>query len=597
MSRRVAISLIGAVTCFAALNSWQALARFTTFHNRTYDLAMYTRLAWGIVHGDLWDPIVGGNLATAHMSLWLAPLGLVGAVFGTAPALLILQSLAVAAAAWPLCRIGARRLGSLGACAALLGWFLYPNLVHVCTYEFHPGTLATLPMAWAFDAVDRRAPRALIVSSLFVIACRADFALLVALLGIVAIWRWRSSTRSVVVLVSLSTAYWLINTLLLQHFYAPQPSSLELHFGKWSSDVSSVFTVWLLEPQRVVEHLFEGDRWMYPLRVLAPLALLPLLGWRTLLVAAPVVAFNLLSAFPTTLHFYSHYLTPAVVVLVVAALEGLAVLAERTRLLGTACIVLPIALLISHVRWGGSPVSSDYNPAEFTTDARSEAAAAALDIIPSAESVQAPDFLLPHLAERRIVHRAPPPERQTDWVVLDVSHRQRYTGLATLLRTIEEPNVRSWLRRTDHSVAFASTELIVLRRGGNFPGPVLSRYFLPPAPPRAAVPISACLSIEAAALQHAELALTLLVRKRCSADLAIRFGSGARPDRVDLLFDGLLSPARLQAGDRVRSTHVLSTEETAQIIRDGLQVGALRSSGAPPAPTDPIAVEIALSTD
>jgi hypothetical protein len=83
------------------------------------------------------------------------------------------------------------------------------------------------------------------------------------------------------------------------------------------------------------------------------------------------------------------------------------------------------------------------------------------------------------------------------------------------------------------------------------------------------------------------LELLLVARAACPEDLALRFGAGPRPVRVELPFDGLLSPAHLRAGDRLRSVHRLSRGELSAIERRGLYVGALRSSGARPEPTDP----------
>jgi hypothetical protein len=98
----------------------------------------------------------------------------------------------------------------------------------------------------------------------------------------------------------------------------------------------------------------------------------------------------------------------------------------------------------------------------------------------------------------------------------------------------------------------------------------------------------------AAQLHKRSVELELVARARCPSDLAIRIGSTPKPARVDLLFDGLLSPAQLAAGDLVRSRHPLSKDERAAIERHGLRVGVLRASGARPLPADPISVEVPL---
>ena len=95
--------------------SWQ---RYTTFHNRTFDLAFYARIAWGLARGDLLEPIVGAHIAGLHLSAVLWPLGGLGRLFGTVPVLLVAQASAYAATAFPLARLAGRRFGSLAYVAA-----------------------------------------------------------------------------------------------------------------------------------------------------------------------------------------------------------------------------------------------------------------------------------------------------------------------------------------------------------------------------------------------------------------------------------------------------------------------------------------------
>jgi hypothetical protein len=217
--------------------------------------------------------------------------------------------------------------------------------------------------------------------------------------------------------------------------------------------------------------------------------------------------------------------------------------------------------------------------------------------IPEGASVQAPDALLAHLAPRRVIHRAPPPERETDVVVLDVSHRLRFAHAEDLLRTVEEPLARPWLARSDHALIAAEAGLLVFRKGGDPRGGAAARSFVGTTEPDARdVRLAACLALRDARVERDAVVLELRALAPCPPDLAVRIGTGARPRRVDLLFEGLLSPAHLRAGDLVRATHALSPAERAAITRDGLRIGLLRSSGAPPEPSDPVSVRVAQPT-
>jgi hypothetical protein len=574
-----------------ALTAALALLRFGAVHNRTFDLALYGRMAWGLTHGQAWDPIVGGHFLGGHVPLVMVPLAWIGRLLGTVPVLLLAQSLAVAVAAWPLSRIAERRMGPAAGFVATLAFLLYPNLGHVATYEMHPGTLAVWPLCAALDAFDRQRPVALCLLCAAAVACRASLSLQTIMLGLLALWGPPPLRRAGIVLGVGSAAYFAFAQLWLQPRYGGGlAGSLDLHFGRWGGSPLGVVSALLERPASVLEHLSTPERLSYPLRVLLPLALLPLLRPRWLLCAMPPLALNLLSEFPTTPKLYSHYLTPAVPALVAAAIDGLG--AARAR--SPATWALLIASVAGSVVTGGLPWSRDFDASAFRADAATESRKHALGAIAPGASVQAPDALLPHLCERRILHRAPPPERGTDFVVLDIDHRRRFARQETLLRTTEEPVLRRWLSRADYGLVAADEQLLVLQRGGSPRSGLARSYLAGTLPPWEGVALTDCLAIRAAELRES-LWLELVARGPCPADLAVRLSPGPRPARVDLLFQGLLSPVHLRAGDRLRSPHPLTATERAAILASGLRVGLLRASGAPPRSDDPVSVPVAVT--
>jgi hypothetical protein len=61
---------------------------------------------------------------------------------------------------------------------------------------------------------------------------------------------------------------------------------------------------------------------------------------------------------------------------------------------------------------------------------------------------------------------------------------------------------------------------------------------------------------------------------------------------VDLVADGLLSPAHFERGDRIRSVHAIEPRE----LEPALRIGAVRSSGARPEHEDPMSVRVGVSS-
>jgi len=571
--RSVRIGVLVLAAAAALVFAWIAFARYATFHNRSFDLAFYARLAWGLARGRTYEPLVGAHVFGLHLSPVLVPLGLLGAAFGTVRVLLVAQALAVAATAWPLARIGARRFGDLGALAGAGALLLHPNLAPVVSEAFHPGTLAVLPLAWAIDALDRRDPRAFVASVVGVLACREDLAIATAVLGWLFARDGDAAARRLgrkVTIVSL--AWFAVWAAVLLPIFGPRGGSFAMHFGRF-----------VHSPGELLGHLAAPARLLYLPTVLATVALLPLLRPRLLLPVLPLLLVNLVSAFPTTTDVASHYLTPALPFVVAAALDG----ASR---LGRFAAVLPALAAMAWTSFAVPIALADLRPDERSAQARRIVAA-----VPQARSVQGPGFLLAHLAERSLVYRGPPPDRQASFVILDVSHRRRYARQETLLRTREEPIVRRWLARPDHALVRLERDFLLLRRGRSPRRGLGARAIRGTTSPDQGDALSACLALRGASLAGARLHLDLVARAPCPADIGLRIGTADKPRRVDLLFDGLFSPVHLRPGDLVRSSHPLDPTERAAALQGELRVGLLRSGGARIDRADPLSVAVQLA--
>ncbi len=577
--------------------SW---ARFHNVHQRTFDLALYARIAWGFAHADLWSPVLNTHALGSHIAPVLLPLGLLGRLFGTVPVLLCAQALCIALTLFPIARIGARRLGRRGVWLGGAAFLLYPNLFHVGTYEFHPGTLAVLPMAWGFDALDRAHLRQLGLTLACVLACREDLGAFCLLLALVY-WHRHRDRRALY--LGAGAALYAAGALAITLAYAPETASLDLHYAPWGGSPSGVVRTLFSEPSKVFAHFRAPERLAYLPRILAPLSFFSLRAPALLLPGLPYLALNLLSVFPTAQQQYSHYLTPAVPALIVSGIVGAS--AVQKPVLQRLWFV---TLAIGHFALGGSPLSRDFDRQAFWPDAATRAARDVLAQIPAGASVQAPDALLPHLAERHELRRGPPPEANTQYAVLDLTHRLKFARREVLLRTSEEPFVRSWFARRDRALLAYAPPYALFARGRDPWRDGVARRCVehafrarpneePDQSRGQSVALTRCLVAESASLAGDVLTIAMRARAPCPADLAIRFGPAPMPARVELLCDGALSPTLLGAGDLVRSRHHVDPREAAALRARGLWVGALRASGAPPEAGDPAASPLEIKPD
>ena len=556
-----------------------AWLRYDTFHNETFDLAFYTRMAWGMVRFDFWDPILEAHVLGLHVSPVLMPIGLLGLLIGsTVVALLLAQSLALAGAAYCLGQLGARHLGPAGWLFGTLTFLLHPNVGHVGSFEAHPGTLALWPLAWAIERLDAADAKRFVWAIVATLLCREDFALVTAALALIAMRQ--APLRAIGARIAMGSLVYLgVFVLVLHPMFAPAQGSLQAHFGSWGSSLSEVFVAWLSSPRAVLQHVLSPARLHYVALLLAPLAFLPVAAPRWWIPLAPVLAVNLLSTFPTAIDIKEHYSTPALPLLVAAAIEAITKARDNLRVpLLASVAATSLATLIA---FGVNPTAS-----VFRADARTSASrtiAEALDRRAGHHSVQAPNPILAHCAERTRVFRDPPPDRNADYVVLDASIRAQYMHSGTILRTQQEPTLRNWLSRPTYGVVAIAAPWVLLERGGDTRTALSDRYFLGN---RASAMsegrrLTQCLRVLQVNRAPSGVVLNLVATGPCPADLALRIDTQMATARTDLLFDGWLSPALLQPGDLLRSEHELPG------VVEAVFLGAVRSSGARPLPDDP----------
>lgn len=592
--------------------SWLALARFHTFHNVTFDLAFYSRIAWGMARLNFWEPIVSAHILGLHVSPVLVPLGLLARVVGHLPELLLVtQALAIAACVFPLGKVGSRQFGVAGSLLLPTLFVLHPTITHVASYEFHPSTIAVLPLAWLLDSLETKNPKVFVLAAFAILMCREDLALLTLLASFLFFSRAedRPQRKAARWVGLVSIAWFIVLVLFLQQLLAPPAGSVELHFGRWGDSPIRAVLSMATSPVELTTVLLRPRNLHYLLVLFGTLCFLPLLSPRSLFLVAPILGANLISEWPTTTDLDSHYSSLLVPVLLVAAVRGGARIQHRV-----APRIVLLGLLfggaVGHMAYAQTPLSVSFNRQAFRVEPRSKHAAAIVNRIPPDASVQAPYAFLPHLAERLLVAPAPPPDRNHDFVILEAPHRTRFAGSDTLLRTAEEPVLRNWLAKPDQQLIAAEGRYLLLQR--NEPareGPLVAKYFRSPDDPDPRVQFSAlrlteCLAFEGwdlgerASEGEEESSFRLLLALRatgpCPADLAVRIGTRIRPRRTDLLFDGFLNPANLAEGDRLWSEHEISTEELRALREGRMRLGLVRESGARPQGRDPVSVRLPL---
>jgi len=274
------------------------------------------------IFGDHFHPII---------ALW-APLYW---IWDNVASLIVGQALVVAATAFPAWRFirrhGGGRVAKAFLAAVMLGW----PVVALISFDVHEVAFALPLLAWAIDALDRRATVVLFISCVLLLLVREDMGVVVAVIGLVWL-AWPRRRRTVadwaagIGLLLLGFAAFVFVTVVVIPHFAPDGYQYWA-YSEFGSGASGAFVGALEAPWKVLWLLFwPPAKTLTWLALLIPLALLPLRSPYAL-IALPIMAERMLATRTNLWGLWYHYNAPVWIILALAAVDGYGRLPERWR--------------------------------------------------------------------------------------------------------------------------------------------------------------------------------------------------------------------------------------------------------------------------
>ncbi|MBF6589687.1 MAG: DUF2079 domain-containing protein [Ktedonobacterales bacterium] len=516
--RRARIGL-AVVTLLALAYTIFFVAYLFTLHDayltHAEDLGIMDQALWNTTHGALLRQTVC-NIVTdtnclgdvsrfaIHFEPILLPLALLYRFVPSPKTLQLLQVVIVAAGAFPAYWLASRRLRSVlaGVVFAAL-YLLYPALQAAVTFDFHAVTLAAAFLMFALYFLLARNDVGLVVACVLALATKEEIVVDVAMIGLSAALlqrRWRLGGG----LVALALG-WLVVELAIMHAASPlgHPPTAS-RYAALGSSPTQVAVYLLTHPGSVLRSYVFEPRHLYYLRsLLAPVGYLPLLSPLTLLMAAPALAINLLSNNAAMYSGVYQYSADIVPVLLLAAIESVALLvgvgarlaaraaprvegmlwrrpqraarwAARLRAdswpralsLGLVMVVLISGLRAQRLH-GYLPITQGFAWPHVTAHARIADTLARL--IPPDASVSAQSDLVPHVSQRRAIYLFPYQEHEAQYLFLDVTGNL-YPQLPSSTRYAQ--GIRELLASGQYTIVAARDGYLLLKRASR-PGPAL----------------------------------------------------------------------------------------------------------------------------
>jgi uncharacterized membrane protein len=453
----------------AAVFFIQSAERHWQFASGSKDLGLFVQQHWLLAHGLVpYNTVMGMHMLADHMTFidfLVAPLFHLGLGPVT---LLLVQSLGVASAVFPLAALGRHVLGEARAGLALAGvWLLSPDVHMGVLFDYNQSPLGSALLLWTAWALVVRGPVAVALTAILACACKTNFPLYVAVLGPgLALLRAISWRRGLVV-AGLALALFAVEIKVISPLFR-EGGFRHWEFEDLGETPSEIAATTLLRPDKALALLVDDPQKRRSL--LLPLAATGYLGlaepW-SLALLLPNWGERFLSTHRTRWWGY-YYGMPAAAMATLGLLFGWARLAKAGRAsphLGRYVLLCSLlaGLFPPYRTPNGNPRSDLYvlrQPnASSPEDVRTQEDAVRFIGRDPRLRVAAQYNLLPHLAERPFV------------VMLDRAAEADVVALQLDGGTYPEGRP-AWKRRLwdleesgAFHVAFCEGQTVVLRRG------------------------------------------------------------------------------------------------------------------------------------
>lgn len=444
------------VAGYAVVLAALAVRKHTALESHGSDLGIFVNLFWNLTHGGGWHSgMLERHFLGEHFSPLLILVAPLYRCWSVPECLLVVQSAALALAAWPLYLLARARLGHGAGLVTLYAYFVYPPLRGIALHDFHEVALALPLLSGAVWWWHRGRTTAALLALAAAVLCKEELALTAAAGGLyLAVVRRDKANGIPLLLAGLAVFLLLAGTVVPAIRGAALPFADR--YSQWPADLRDLLALAARHPIRFAAAAWTPAKGRYLLDLLRPLGLLPLLAPWEALPALPTLARNLLSNHEPQFSIHFHYPAPLVPFLFAAAIAGLdrarrglagwvrrwAARAPGGRPAEPVCAAVAhgaaLGWLAAAAAWWGADLPRDWT--RFTPPPRARALDELRALIPPRASVSAHNRLVPHIANRPQVWTFPV-VGDADFVLLDFgypdyeypvhaeTHRQRFLEL------------------------------------------------------------------------------------------------------------------------------------------------------------------------
>ncbi len=366
---RLAWLLLGLLMLLYTVDiSYQAVLRYDTFKATAFDLGNMDQVFWNTLHGrffqftnqsiDWYGP---PTRLAIHFEPIIIPLSLLYLIRSDPRTLLIFQTLVLVTGALPVFLLTRKYIPRWPLLAAMMAgaYLSMPALMGLNMFDFHPVSLATPLLLFAFLALANRRYGWCVVACIVASACKEDIPFAVAMFGLLAIWRYKAPRLGSALFVMGLVWGLLAFLVIIPHFYpGAQHNNFWYRYEVLGSTPALAIVNLLVHPWLIFTTFITIDRVYYLAGLFRNSGFLALLAPEWLVPALPSLAVNLLSIDPLLYSGVYHYNAAVIPCVMLAAIHGTQraiVIWQRWR--GEVADLIPVVEQQSPIaenRWQGT---------------------------------------------------------------------------------------------------------------------------------------------------------------------------------------------------------------------------------------------------
>ena len=405
--------LVAAVTvAYVWLFSYWTMRNYDGFGITAFDFGIYDQGVWLLSRfKEPFVTIMGRHLFGDHTSFILLPLVPIYWILPTGKVLLVAQAIALGSGAIPTFLIAREKLrNELLAAVLAVVYVLHPAVGHINLEQFHPDVFEVPLALFALWFMVRRRWVGYFACVVALLLVKEDVALLTIPLGIYVAVRHDRRVGIVTCQLSVAAMAAALWWILPMYNEVGSLNAWRVPFG----GVRGFFQTAFFHPGRLITYLGQRERLWYLWQLLSPLAFVPLLAPRVLLIALPPIGANVFSTFAYQYNIRYHYGTlvlPVLVASTIFAISKARSMAGRQLAVG----LVAASTLVTSYLWGPTPLGRNEASIASPSGQSIPYLKQAFRLIPDDASVSAHHIYVPHLDHREEIYVFPNPFSGSYW--------------------------------------------------------------------------------------------------------------------------------------------------------------------------------------